>query len=153
MSEEDLVEERESVCDMPLGTFERVARADRATERRLLVSASAFLLDSRGADVGLYFGLFWPSVRESLNSCRYVNDDKDDARETRDDVCGEADAGERSSGVDELLCMPSGCWTAWTCGVEMVEILGVLDLLYTPDLSKALGVEKGGYIFCRRNDS
>lgn len=36
------VEDRESESEIPLGTLESVVRAERATERRLLVSVSGF---------------------------------------------------------------------------------------------------------------
>ena len=46
------VEERESECEMLLAPLDSVVRAERATDRRLLVSALLFTGDSLGADVG-----------------------------------------------------------------------------------------------------
>ena len=52
--EEDFgVEERERDREMLLAPLESVVRVDRATERRLLVSGSGLVDDSRGTDVGL----------------------------------------------------------------------------------------------------
>lgn len=128
------VDEREREREMVLGTLESVVRAERATERTLLVSpASSFGEYSRGAEVGPLLGrkrLSGTACRESFE-CRGWGVDSEEARDTRDDVGGVAagDERERSSGVDGELIWSSGLWSAKTWGVDIVEIIGVPDLL------------------------
>jgi len=81
-----------------LGTFERVSRAGRATDRRLLVSVSHGANVRPGVGCPLVAervaerGRLLPFWRESVEGWPLVNGS---------DVDDEADVGERSSGVDE----------------------------------------------------
>ena len=128
------VEDRERECDMLLGTLESVVRAERATERRLLVSPRSGLGEwPRGADVGPLLGLERPlgtTRRESLGGCGWGVDSEED-RDTRDDVRGVAADGEgdKSSGVDGELVWSGGRWRAESWGVDRVDNTGVPDLL------------------------
>lgn len=117
---------------MLLGTLESVVRADRATERRLLVSASGFGEWPRGADVGpALWDLECPletTRREPFDEPGGVESEEE--RDTRDEVCGVArDSGKSSSGVDGELFEYSRGWRAENWGVGEVEIVGVPDLL------------------------
>ena len=73
---------------------------------------------------------FGMARRESLEG-HGLGVDSDEAKDTRDEVCGVAagDEGERSSGVESELIWSSGCWRAENWGVDAEDIIGVPDLL------------------------
>jgi hypothetical protein len=73
---------------------------------------------------------FGMARRDSLEG-RGWGVDSEEARDTRDEVCGLAagDEGERSSGVDGELIWSSARWRAENWGVDAVETIGVPDLL------------------------
>ena len=127
-------------------TFDSVERADRAIERMLPVS------ESWGAEVG---PLAVAPVeadsdieRDSVRSLPFLTVSPEGLPlvygSERDD--GAAEAGERSSGVEERVLVSadsSDLCNASTCGVEIREGTGVGGLLYTGAGWKVLTFEKG----------